>query len=413
MNEKIEVNNSIYEEEFVLVDSKKDTSHRVNTESKTNSYFDGTLLELLAYSYLCDFITIFSVGVLRSWGVCLLNKYIYSHTVIDGKRLKFNGEGDELFAKEFRWNFFKIITFGIYSIWVPTRYKEWETSRLYFEDEKNIAGDSYFTGGVGEYFLINLLTFLITIFSFGLLSPVAHVIKLKWELEHTIINRKVVRFRGSILEFFLKTIGWILLTIITFGIYSLFIPIKKLRWEISNIYLLKKNNELNGEVKVNTEPRKVKKPVLYTIFGIIFVIIVIIFINVISLLKPVDPTIENEMREAISKTRIELINRSNYNELDTCNSNHKNIKELDFVSIKEFINNKGKGSYYNYCTNNYGDRNYASINIVLRKKSTICKAYINTSEYGYSRIDCNSIRDYITPRRLKVSRVESFPVEEY
>ena len=77
MNEKIEVNNSIYEDEFVLVDSKKDTGPRVNTESKTNSYFDGTLLELLAYSYLCDFITIFSVGVLRSWGVCLLNKYIY------------------------------------------------------------------------------------------------------------------------------------------------------------------------------------------------------------------------------------------------------------------------------------------------------------------------------------------------
>lgn len=412
MNEDIEVNSSNYDEEFVLVDSKKETHNKVNTESKTNSYFDGTVLELFAYSYLCDFITIISAGVLRSWGVCLLNKYIYTHTVIDGKRLKFNGEGDELFAKEFRWNFFRIITLGIYSIWVPTRYKEWETSRLYFEDEKNVTGDSYFTGGVGEYFLINLLTFLLTVFSFGLLSPIAHVIKLKWELEHTIINRKVVRFRGSILEFFLKKIGWVLLTIITLGIYSLFIPIKTLRWEMSNIYLLRKN-ESNDEVKVNSKPRKVKKPVLYTIFGIIFIVILVLFINVISLLKGVDPTIENEMREVISKTRIELINKSNYNDLDTCNSKHRNIKELDLEAIKEFSNNKGKGSYYNYCTNDYEDKNYASINIVLRKKSTICKAYINTSEYGYSRIDCNSIRDYLAPRRLSVSKVETLPVEEY
>ena len=184
------------------------------TENSGESYFDGSLLGLLAFTYFYATITVLTAGLLSAWGKCLLNKYIYNHTVISGKRLKFEGQGEDLFPKMFKWDFFKLITFNIYSIWAPTRYKEWEVSKLHFEDEKLVEGSSYFTGSVLGYFGIRILSYLITVVSFGILQPVAYVIKLKWELEHTIINNKVVVFRGSALSYFGKRILWTLLSAI-------------------------------------------------------------------------------------------------------------------------------------------------------------------------------------------------------
>ena len=128
IEEKTSTNNS-----FVEVSSIEVPKERV--EAQGESYFDGSLLGLLAFSYFYATISVISFGLLSAWGKCLLNEYIYNHTVISGKRLKFEGNGKDLFPYMFKWDFFKLITFNIYSIWEPTRYKEWEVSKLHFEDE--------------------------------------------------------------------------------------------------------------------------------------------------------------------------------------------------------------------------------------------------------------------------------------
>ena len=223
----------------------------VNTESDTDSYFDGSWLELLAFKSLKTGLGILSLGFLSPWGDCYYYRFLYKHTVYNGKRLKFEGNPSELFAENFKWTLFQIITFGIYSFFVPVRKKEWELSNVHFEDEELKENDSYFTGSVLGLIGINIITFLITVCSLGLLAPLADCIKTNWVLSHSIINRKVIEFNGNWLNLFVKRIVWLLLTIITFGIYGWFIEIKTIRWITKNTSIKKKSGTSNNNI--NTE----------------------------------------------------------------------------------------------------------------------------------------------------------------
>ena len=55
------------------------------------------------------------------------------HTVIDGKRLIFDGNGLQLFGNWIKWVFLTIITFGIYGFWVRIKVKQWIVSHTHFE----------------------------------------------------------------------------------------------------------------------------------------------------------------------------------------------------------------------------------------------------------------------------------------
>jgi uncharacterized membrane protein YjgN (DUF898 family) len=56
------------------------------------------------------------------------------HTVINGKRLKFDGTGIQLFGTWMKWLALCIITLGIYSFWVAIDLKKWQTKHTYFRD---------------------------------------------------------------------------------------------------------------------------------------------------------------------------------------------------------------------------------------------------------------------------------------
>ena len=54
------------------------------------------------------------------------------HTVIEGKRLKFDGTAMQLFGNWIKWLLLCIITFGIYSLWVSIAIKKWKVKHTYF-----------------------------------------------------------------------------------------------------------------------------------------------------------------------------------------------------------------------------------------------------------------------------------------
>ena len=399
---------------FVEVSSRK--VPKEVTENSSDSYFDGSLLGLLAFSYFYATITVITAGLLSAWGKCLLNEYIYNHTVISGKRLKFEGSGKDLFPRMFKWDFFKLITFNIYSIWVPTRYKEWEVSKLHFEDEKLVEGDSYFTGTVGAYFGINLLYWLITTVSFGLLEPIAYVIRLKWELNHTIINKKVVVFRGSAGAYFGKRILWTLLSMVTFGIYGLWFKINTLKWQFSNTFLLRKG-EKDGNIPENVSvdsngasipvqsKKGVSKPVLFAVLGVVAIIFIIIIINIITLFGDAKPEIEEEIRNVAVETNNYIKQYGVPYADDGLDKGfpYKNIKKLHIDALDNFRKSGGKGwtEYYDsyekedYYTGEYNNDIY--IELVLRKKSTICKVVVST-RYDEPNVKCNSVKGFFAER---------------
>ena len=103
---------------------------------RTDSFYDGKLLEIIGYSILSYIITIFTLGLASAWAEKLLIAYNVEHTVYNGKRLKFEGTGASLFVQKFKWIFFTIITLGIYSFWIPIKKQKWISSNIHYEKEE-------------------------------------------------------------------------------------------------------------------------------------------------------------------------------------------------------------------------------------------------------------------------------------
>ena len=55
------------------------------------------------------------------------------HTVINGKRLAFDGKAIQLFGNWIKWLLLTIITLGIYGFWLNIALKKWKTKHTYFQ----------------------------------------------------------------------------------------------------------------------------------------------------------------------------------------------------------------------------------------------------------------------------------------
>lgn len=231
---------------------------------RTDSYFDGKVLELIGYGILSFLITAATLGIASAWAEKLLIAYKIDHTIYNGKRLKFEGTGTSLFVQRFKWIFFTIITLGIYSFWIPIRMEQWIVSNIHFEDETFVKGESYFDGGVLGVIGVNLLCNFLTIISLGILYPFGICYKQKWLAKHTIINRKGIVFNGSSLSLIGHYLLWWFLTVITFGIYGFWLPIKMENWKAQNTHIRLKGEE---------EPKTSMVPAIIAI--IIFVVLVV------------------------------------------------------------------------------------------------------------------------------------------
>ena len=206
---------------------------------REESYFDGTLLGYIGWSIVAFLLTFFTLGIGAPWAACLLYSYQFKHTVYSGKRLKFEGKGGDYFLNILKWVLLSIITLGIYSIVVPVREARWIVSKLHFEDEEYVKGDSYFNGHTIQLIGLNILSTILIIFSLGILYPFTVCIRLRWINKHSVINKKQLAFEGTGLSLIWKYIVWTFFTIITLGIFSLWIPILELKWQSKNVRILK------------------------------------------------------------------------------------------------------------------------------------------------------------------------------
>ena len=149
---------------------------------------------------------------------CKLIKWRKTHTVIDGKRLDFNGTGGSLFGHWILWELLSVITCGIYSFFVHVALKRWEMQHTTYEGQPAGAGD--FDGNSFQYFGYGLIQVLLLMISCGLAAPWTLTIIQKWEMRHSIILGDRMRYDGTALGILGQYIIVFLLSIITFGIYS-------------------------------------------------------------------------------------------------------------------------------------------------------------------------------------------------
>ena len=241
-----------------------------NETPRMDSHFDGKLLDLIGWTFLRNILAILTLGIASSWGDCMLLNFKLNHTVINGKRLKFVGNGGDLFIEKFKWTFFSIITLGIYTFWIPVKKTKWILSNVHFEDEEYVKEESYFDGKVIQLIGINILCNFLNLISLSLLYPFTTCIKLRWIAKNSVINKKKIVFDGTGMNLFGHYLLWIFLTIITLGIYGFWLNINIIKWKIKNLH-----------IKLVQEEYKKDKSIIVMaiIFVILFIISIIILIS--------------------------------------------------------------------------------------------------------------------------------------
>jgi len=96
------------------------------------SEFTGRLLGLIGVNLASGFIMLITLGIAAPWAVCFKERWIARHTVIDGRRLIFDGTAWQLFGSYIKWFLLTVITLGIYSFWLNIKMKQWVVSHTHF-----------------------------------------------------------------------------------------------------------------------------------------------------------------------------------------------------------------------------------------------------------------------------------------
>lgn len=205
----------------------------VQNEPSTESYFDGNTWQLIGYRLLSFLVCTVTLGIAYPWMLCVVQNWEIKHTVINGRRLRFDGRGHQIIGRYLLWTLLTIVTFGIYGIWFGLGMKRWVVKHTFYADEPEPT-ESYFSGGAGGYFGVNLLAFLFSLVTFGIGRAWAEVRVLRWEAKHTHIGGSPLVFTGSGGKLFVKYLVLALLTPITLGIYALFFAVSYKRWEIKS-----------------------------------------------------------------------------------------------------------------------------------------------------------------------------------
>jgi uncharacterized membrane protein YjgN (DUF898 family) len=99
---------------------------------KEESYFDGSLLQLIGWSVLGGIITALTFGVCYPWAMCMVYGWKVNHTVIEGRRLRFTGSAIGLFGNWIKWLLLCVITLGIYSFWLSIALEKWKVRNTEF-----------------------------------------------------------------------------------------------------------------------------------------------------------------------------------------------------------------------------------------------------------------------------------------
>ncbi len=95
------------------------------------SKFTGGLAGLVGTSLLVAVICVCTFGLLFPWAVCIWQRWVADHTIIDGRQTYFDGTAMSLIGNYIKWWLLCIVTFGVYSFWMGIKMKQWVTSHTH------------------------------------------------------------------------------------------------------------------------------------------------------------------------------------------------------------------------------------------------------------------------------------------
>ena len=198
------------------------------------SRFTGTMLELVAINLGTWLLSCLTLGIATPWLVCWATRWKTEHTIINGKKMRFEGDGGGLFFEYIKWWLLGVVTLGIYGLWIPVKLEQWIVKRVHFVGVHD--RESSFTGGMLGYWGVELATIVLTIVTLGIAYPWLLSWQVSWYKSHTCISGEQLHFDGRGAQLFGKWIQWGVLTLLTLGIYGLWLPIKEQQWIVKHTY---------------------------------------------------------------------------------------------------------------------------------------------------------------------------------
>ena len=101
-------------------------------ELEHKSLFNGGLLGLIGINILQGLLIMITLGFGAPWAICMKERWIAKHTYIDGRPLRFDGTGGQLFGNYIKWFLLTLITIGIYGFWLDIKMKQWIVKHTHF-----------------------------------------------------------------------------------------------------------------------------------------------------------------------------------------------------------------------------------------------------------------------------------------
>lgn len=105
---------------------------KVETWRGRTSFFDGGLAQWIGWNILGFIVTVCTLGICYPWAVTMVYGWKINHTVIEGRRMQFNGSAIGLFGNWIKWWALSVITLGIYAFWVFIRIEDWKAKHTTF-----------------------------------------------------------------------------------------------------------------------------------------------------------------------------------------------------------------------------------------------------------------------------------------
>lgn len=221
-------------------DKHEEAKKREEAEEKAflsaESKFTAGAFSRFFVNLLVAFVSLITLSLAYPAMHCWRERWRCRHTYINGKQLRFDGRGGQLFGKFLLWLLLSVITLGIYAVFcMPLNMQRWTTKHTHFVGSDEYAV-SRFDGRIWGLFGLNIASFLVTVItlSFGLYWVLCW--REKWFAKHTVIDDYRLRFDGKGIQLFGKVLLWGLLTVVTLGIYSFWLVNNVVKWKTKHTH---------------------------------------------------------------------------------------------------------------------------------------------------------------------------------
>lgn len=216
-----------YKKQFAKETAEGGETYESEYEGK--SVFDGRLIRKIGWDILCFIVKWITLTIAKPATECWKQRWYCKHTVIDGRRLSFDGNGLQLFGKRTLILFLTIITLGIYALFSKFAMDKWVAKHTHIAGGDPAACGT-FDGNLFVWLLLRLGCFLLRICTLFIISPFTECWKQAWYTKHCVYDGKRLTFDGNGAQLMGKWMLWWLLTIVTIGVYSFFVKLSLKKW---------------------------------------------------------------------------------------------------------------------------------------------------------------------------------------